>query len=47
MYAIRATVKSGRLKLDALPEWPDGTEVLIGICTPVLGEFWSVIEGSA
>jgi hypothetical protein len=29
MDAIRATVKSGRLELDAPPEWPDGTEVLI------------------
>ena len=29
MNAIRATVKSGRLELDAPPEWPDGTEVLI------------------
>jgi hypothetical protein len=27
--AIRATVKSGRLELDAPPEWPDGTQVLI------------------
>jgi hypothetical protein len=29
MNGIRATVKSGRLELDAPPEWPDGTEVLI------------------
>ena len=29
MNAIRATVKSGRLELDAPPEWPDGTQVLI------------------
>lgn len=29
MNAIRATVKSGRLELDAPPEWPDGMQVLI------------------
>jgi hypothetical protein len=29
MDAIRATVKSRRLELDAPPDWPDGTEVLI------------------
>jgi hypothetical protein len=29
MTAIRATVKSGRLELDAPPDWPEGTEVLI------------------
>ena len=29
MNAIKATVKSGRLEVDAPPEWPDGTEVLI------------------
>jgi hypothetical protein len=37
--AIRATVKSGRLELDAPPEWPDGTQVLIEPATtsPVIG----------
>jgi hypothetical protein len=36
---IRATVKSGRLELDAPPEWPDGTQVLIEPATlsPVIG----------
>jgi hypothetical protein len=29
MDAIRATVRSGRLELDAPPDWPEGTEVLI------------------
>ena len=29
MTSIKATVKSRRLELDAPPEWPDGTEVLI------------------
>ena len=29
MDAIRATVKSGRLELDAPPDWPEGTEVFI------------------
>jgi hypothetical protein len=29
MTAIRATVRSGRLELDAPPDWPEGTEVLI------------------
>jgi hypothetical protein len=29
MNAIRATVKSGRLELDAPSGWPDGTQVLI------------------
>jgi hypothetical protein len=37
--AIRATVKSGRLELDAPPGWPDGTQVLIEPATtgPVIG----------
>jgi hypothetical protein len=29
MDAIRATVSSGRPELDAPPDWPEGTEVLI------------------
>jgi hypothetical protein len=29
MDAIRATVRLGRLELDAPPDWPEGTEVLI------------------
>ncbi len=29
MDTIRATVKSGRLELDAPPDWPEGTQVLI------------------
>jgi len=29
MDAIRAIVRSGRLELDAPPDWPEGTEVLI------------------
>jgi hypothetical protein len=29
MDAIRATVRSGRLELDAPPDWPERTEVLI------------------
>ena len=29
MDAIRATVRSGRLELDAPPDWAEGTEVLI------------------
>ena len=29
MNAIRAIVKVGRLELQAPPDWPDGTEVLI------------------
>jgi hypothetical protein len=27
--AIKAIIKDGRLELQAPPEWPDGTEVLI------------------
>jgi hypothetical protein len=34
--AIRATVKSGRLELDAPPDWPDGTQVLIEPATASL-----------
>ena len=29
MDAIKATIRSGRLELQAPPDWPDGTEVLI------------------
>jgi hypothetical protein len=29
MNAIKATIRSGRLELQAPPDWPDGTEVLI------------------
>jgi hypothetical protein len=29
MNAIKATIRSGRLELQAPPHWPDGTEVLI------------------
>jgi hypothetical protein len=29
MNAIKAIVKLGRVELDAPPDWPDGTEVLI------------------
>jgi len=29
MDAIRATVRSGRLELDAPADWPEGTQVLI------------------
>jgi hypothetical protein len=29
MDAIKATVRSGRLELQAAPDWADGTEVLI------------------
>ena len=36
MDAIRAIVRSGRLALDAPPDWPEGTEVLI---EPVNGQW--------
>jgi len=29
MDVIKATVRQGRLELEAPPDWPDGTEVLI------------------
>jgi hypothetical protein len=29
MTTIKATVKAGRLELDAPPDWPDGTEVIV------------------
>jgi hypothetical protein len=29
MTAIRATVKNGKIELDAPSDWPEGTEVLI------------------
>ncbi len=29
MDAIKGTIKGGRLELEAPPDWPDGTEVLI------------------
>jgi len=29
MNAIKAIVRGGRLELPALPDWPDGTEVII------------------
>jgi hypothetical protein len=34
MDAIKATVRQGRLELEAPPEWPDGTEVLIEPTAP-------------
>jgi hypothetical protein len=32
--AIKATVRQGRLELEASPDWPDGTEVLIEPTAP-------------
>ncbi len=35
MDAIKATIRSGRLELQAPPDWPDGTEVLIEPMNPL------------